>query len=349
MWRKLLELSNLLLLWMSVVSPHIMFWEDVATKDPTLLSSHPLTLSASMLTVKIQCEACYRESSRVWYYSCKQCNFDMDIDCSTLLHDFKSESKEQIQHFLHGHPLSLSPHNDKYPNKCCLLCGQGCAGHTTYVCRVSSSYCNNIYFHKSCLVFPQHIFHTLHPYHRLTLANLKFKRESLGKCKACQEWPNEFSFKPSTYDTIIYSCEANCKFFLHAECSVMIPVVTYEGHGHLLQFRDIENNKLHCCACKSQICELYAFTCLYCDLSLHLLCGPLPYTIQHKDHNTHPLFLTNSPVHEELEDETDEFYCHVCEEERDPRLPVYYCAQCTFVAEFKCVLTQVCTYKQIKS
>ena len=170
-----------------------------------------------MLTVKIQCEACYRESSRVWYYSCKQCNFDMDIDCSTLLHDFKSESKEQIQHFLHGHPLSLSPHNDKYPNKCCLLCGKGCTGRTTYVCRVSSSYCNNIYFHKSCLVFPQHIFHTLHPYHRLTLANLKFKRESLGKCKACQEWPNEFSFKPSTYDTIIYSCEANCKFFLHAE------------------------------------------------------------------------------------------------------------------------------------
>ena len=257
--------------------------------------------------------------------------------------------KKQIQHFLHGHPLPLSPHDDKYPTKCCLLCGKGCTGHTTYVCRVSSSYCNNIYFHKSCLVFPQHIFHTLHPYHRLTLANLKFKRESLGKCKACQEWPNEFSFKPSTYDTIIYSCEANCKFFLHAECGVMILVVTYEGHGHLLQFRDIENNKLHCCACKSQICELYAFTCLYCDLSLHLLCGPLPYTIQHKDHNTHPLFLTNSPVHEELEDETDEFYCHVCEEERDPRLPVYYCAQCTFVAEFKCDLTQVCTYKQIKS
>ena len=119
--------------------------------------------------------------------------------------------------------------------------------------------------------------------------------------------------------------------------------------GDLQKFRDvdkivIEINLLECSTCKSNISESYAFTCLYCDFNLHLHCGPLPYTIKHKDHIIHPLFLTNSPLQEEVEDETDEFYCHACEEERDPLLPVYYCAECQFVAEFKCVFSQVRWY-----
>ena len=69
------------------------------------------------------------------------------------------------------------------------------------------------------------------------------------------------------------------------------------------------------------------------------------YTIKHKDHIINPLFLTNLPVEEEVEDETDKFYCHACEEERDPLLSVYYCAECHIVAEFKCVLPQVGKYK----
>ena len=64
------------------------------------------------------------------------------------------------------------------------------------------------------------------------------------------------------------------------------------------------------------------------------------YSIRHKDHIINPLFLTNLPVEEEVEDETDEFYC--------PLLPVYYCAERHFVAEFKCVLPQVGKYKPIK-
>ena len=70
---------------------------------------------------------------------------------------------------------------------------------------------------------------------------------------------------------------------------------------------------------------MHAFTCLECDLNLHLLCGPMLYTIKHKDHIINPLFVTNLPVEEEVEDETDEFYC--------PLLPVYYCAERHFVAE----------------
>ena len=105
----------------------------------------------------------------------------------------------------------------------------------------------------------------------------------------------------------------------------MLPVITYEGHGLLLQFRDhnIEKNKLDCSVCRYNICESYSFTCLYCDLNLHLTCGPLPYTIKIKCH-LHPLVLTNSPLLEEeeegegQEDKAYKLYCDACEERKRP-------------------------------
>ena len=310
---------------------------------------HPLTLSATPAHLHITCEACYQEFAWVWYYSCKHCqDFGMDIGCTLLVLPTSTsiKSETQIQHFLHGHPLSLRNNQEVRP---CRLCEKGCTG-PTYVCdygrdnnyRTCSKY---LYFHKSCLELPQQICHPFHPYHLLTLLDLShYSSRRYRKCNACR--------KHAFF--IAYICESyNCDFILHVECStVMMPPITYQGHSHLLQFGDlqkfrdvdkivIEINLLECSTCKSNISESYAFTCLYCDFNLHLHCGPLPYTIKHKDHIIHPLFLTNSPLQEEVEDEIDEFYCHACEEERDPLLPVYYCAECQFVAEFKCVFSQV--------
>ena len=273
------------------------------------------------------CKACHKSTGEIhWCYSCKQCqDFGMDIACTTLLvlptsTTIKSETESQIQHFLHGHPLSLryKDINDQQVASC-RVCKKSCTG-PTYVCGRPSDYCENIHFHKSCLEFQQQICHPFHPYHLLTLLD---QSNSYRRCNACRNSPDPNS------QLFNYICEShNCSFLLHAECStVMLPAITYQGHDHLLRFRDnnVENIKLMCSACKSSICESYAFTCLYCDLNLHLTCGPLPYIIKHEDHNTHPLFLANSPVQEEVEDETEEFYCHACEEERDPQLPVYYC------------------------
>jgi hypothetical protein len=40
---------------------------------------------------------------------------------------------------------------------------------------------------------------------------------------------------------------------------------------------------------------------------------------------------TSSPVEDDQEDcEPDKFYCDACEEEREPLLPIYYCAECDF-------------------
>ena len=290
---------------------------------------HSLTLSFTPSHRKTICQACTRSSTIYWYYYCKQCNFVMDVACALLPTTIKSESL--IQHFLHGHPLSFRNNkvDDKKIEYCCRICDKRCTG-PTYVCE----YCNNIHFHKSCLdKFPQQICHQFHPYHPLTLTL------EGNQCKACCKSGCHY------YQKSGYICQGHdCNFFLHAECStVMMPAIKYEGHTHLLQFRDgnIENNRLWCSTCNSCISELYAFTCLYCSVNLHLHCGPLPYTVKHKDHNIHPLVLTNSPLQEEVEDETDEFYCHACEEERDSQLPVYYCAECQFVAEVKCVISEV--------
>ena len=299
---------------------------------------HPLTLQSGHTT----CRACYKHFA--WYYSCEQCYFDMDNDCTLLPNtiNIKSDTShefEQIHHFLHGHPLMSLKDDQKEVDCYCYVCGKSCTAPTpTYVCGRSS--CDHIYFHKSCLELPQQIYHPFHPYHPLTLLEQSDER----KCNACRK-SNARTFKPDLCH-VAYTCQShNCRFLLHAECSVMnmMPAIKYEGHGHLLQFRDdngIEKNKLKCRACKYNICESYAFTCLYCNLNLHLACGPLPYIIKHKGY-IDPLVLTNSPVEEEVEDETDEFYCHVCEEERDPRLPVYYSAECYFVAEIKCVISEV--------
>ena len=311
---------------------------------------HPLTLSTALSDQEDNtCKACYEKFTRVWYYSCEQCkDFVMDIPCTLLLPttiDCIKPESDQIQHFLHGHPLSLRKADDQEQVMHCRVCDKRCTG-PTYVCdsgRASSLFCKKIYFHKSCLEFPQQICHPFHPYHPLTLLDGQ-SNYSDDRCNACRKSTTDYFLYICLYCDFIISNNKPRHFCLHVECStMMMPAITYEGHTHLLQFRDdnIESNKLQCSACKSNICESYDFNCLYCDLNLHLSCGPLPYTVKHKDHNIHSLFLTNSPLQEEVEDETDEFYCHACEEERDPQLPVYYCAECHYVAEIQCVFSQV--------
>ncbi|KAB1213653.1 hypothetical protein CJ030_MR5G016242 [Morella rubra] len=71
---------------------------------------------------------------------------------------------------------------------------------------------------------------------------------------------------------------------------------------------------------------------------IHLLCGPLPYTIKHES-QVDCLTFEDSIV--EDDDPDDEYYCNTCEELRDPRVCVYYCSECKFVAHVHCVMSEV--------
>ena len=47
-----------------------------------------------------------------------------------------------------------------------------------------------------------------------------------------------------------------------------------------------------------------------------------------------------------MEDDSTEYYCDICEEERDPKDDVYYCEECEgfFVAHIQCVVDEVSTH-----
>ena len=121
----------------------------------------------------------------------------------------------------------------------------------------------DIYFHKSCLELPQQIFHPFHPYHPLTLLKSSDISESYSYfdklfmnnesfCNACRKLILPFTWGQQYSQSIAYICEDYiCDFFLHAE-TLMLPAITYEGHSHLLQFRDynIEKHKLDCSVCR---------------------------------------------------------------------------------------------------
>uniref|UniRef100_A0A2N9ESL2 Phorbol-ester/DAG-type domain-containing protein n=1 Tax=Fagus sylvatica TaxID=28930 RepID=A0A2N9ESL2_FAGSY len=281
------------------------------------LHPHPLTLQQGKA---FRCNACLTRYAR--YLPKKESPAAIEL--------------EENKNFSHIHPLQLYENlPDDHPLGCCLC--------TTY-CSDRAYCCFECHFflHPSCskrelprkMCYPFHEFHPCHPLIlRDKVAKKWWRRNQLDTCIACGKDGIRY---------LTYACD-HCRFSLHVECSnVMMSAIEFEGHAHLIHFRDnIERNQLlKCSACKYDICESYGFTCLDCDFNLHLTCGPLPLTIKHKCHMD-PLVLTNSPVEEEVEDEIDEFYCHACDEKRDPLLPVYYCAKCHFVAEIKCVISKV--------
>ncbi|KAJ7946756.1 Zinc finger, PHD-type domain containing protein [Quillaja saponaria] len=42
-----------------------------------------------------------------------------------------------------------------------------------------------------------------------------------------------------------------------------------------------------------------------------------------------------------VEDDSGDYYCSLCQEERDPRSQVYYCADCKYIADLTCVIFEV--------
>ena len=311
------------------------------------LHPHPLTLQQGKT---FRCNACltrYGDGVVQDGYRCNEngCHFNLDLKCANIkLATYQNKESpaaiefEENKNFNHIHPLQLYENlPDDHPLGCCLC--------TTY-CSDRAYCCFECHFflHPSCskrelprkMCYPFHEFHPCHPLIlRDKVAKKWWRRNQLDTCIACGKDGIRY---------LTYACD-HCRFSLHVECSnVMMSAIEFEGHAHLIHFRDnIERNQLlKCSACKYDICESYGFTCLDCDFNLHLTCGPLPLTIKHKCHMD-PLVLTNSPVEEEVEDEIDEFYCHACDEKRDPLLPVYYCAKCHFVAEIKCVISKVRT------
>ncbi|XVF57059.1 hypothetical protein PTKIN_Ptkin06aG0173000 [Pterospermum kingtungense] len=75
------------------------------------------------------------------------------------------------------------------------------------------------------------------------------------------------------------------------------------------------------------------FACGQCDFILHFRCASIPFSIKHKYHRHELTFIDSF-----IEDESDEYYCDICENERKPQDHVYCCKKCRFVAHIGCAL-----------
>ncbi|XP_021893652.1 uncharacterized protein LOC110811449 [Carica papaya] len=147
-------------------------------------------------------------------------------------------------------------------------------------------------------------------------------------CAVCEEEARGF----------IYSC-SKCQLSLHIECATLKPSVKFGDHGHLLILFPDTRMQRFCEICGRQ-CNGFHVRCIECRINFHLHCHPsMPRIIKHGCH-VDPLSFTELPVPDDFQPD-DEFYCDVCETLRDPKDPVYYCAECDFVAHVECVISEV--------
>lgn len=302
-----------------------------------------------LLTYKpYRCNACDEEHHGL-AFRCRKCNFQLDVKCALLpTVDSNSEgAADKIQHSGHQHPLALRE-NMEFFGFGCRACGENwLGGGPCFVCERSSC---NFFLHRSCAVeFPQEINNNhFHPQHPLTLSALHpDPGHPTFWCRACGGVDERFM--------LVYRC-AKCDFNLHTHCAKPKPstptstplLLKFRGHSHFLTFIDKSRGPFYC-----RVCWKYAqscfFLCVTCEFAIHLYCHPsTPKTIKHKCH-LHPLTLTSSPFEFELnspEDEynsDDEFYCDVCEQKRYKFESVYYCEDCKFIAEIRCIISEVCS------
>ena len=275
-------------------------------------------------------------------YHCSRCDFIAHVNCAmderyredvTLLeededlelnqHDYSTiykvkktnvgedgiEIATEIEHFGHQHDLQLTYEvlNNQKCNGCVraifppFYCCAGC----------------NFFLHKSCVELPKIKRHPLHQ-HPLTLIPVVPYGDHWFWCQACYQRSNGF----------IYRCK-DCRFELDVQCSLVSDILTHQSHAH----RFILSNtgfKQSCSSCGSERDQV--FRCTICEFALDFKCATLPHTTRYKQHE-HPFTLCYT-----TEDDSGEYYCDICEEERDPKHWFYYCVDCSYPAHPQCIL-----------
>ena len=309
---------------------------------------HPLHLIHSSFEVELHqsdsrfCQLCAQKvNTNYGFYYCSEYDFVAHLDCAAdyinwenkNLQELKEGENEdleldqsaayevknikvgadgteiatEIQHFSHEHDLKLSDDEVLNIEKC-----DGCvqAIFPPFYSCVSCSF----FLHESCAKLPRKKQHPLHQ-HLLTLSP---KSPNLFWCRACKRYCNGFN----------YSCEI-CWFSLDVSCGLISDILTHNGHEHRLLLSSIESE--HNCSCyDSKISPI--FRCTTCEFALDFKCATLPQTARYKQHE-HPFTL-----HYTIEDDSDEYYCNICEEERNPKHWFYYCANSNYPIHPKCIL-----------
>ncbi|KAK7828094.1 hypothetical protein CFP56_030534 [Quercus suber] len=320
--------------------------------------NHPLHLTPSLEVHQSDspiCRLCVRKVDTLCLYYCSRCDFAAHLYCAILPHnreyinleelkeeqstESKSEDPElhqsfdteickvkkttmgedgtqiatEIKHFSHEHDLKLT---DEIPNNTkCNGCIQSILS-PFYSCTLCS-----FFLHKSCSKLPKIKRYTLHP-HPLTLS---YQQASFC-CYACGQ----------TCNGLIYKCQKSGVVY-NVQCILLSDTLTHASHEHRLYLSNT-NIRQQCSSCNFE--EYFVCRCSTCEFVLDFKCATLPQTAWYNQHE-HPFNLYYTP-----EDGSGEYYCEICEEERDPKQWFYYCAECSFPAHRDCILGKNPNVKQ---
>ncbi|XVF57053.1 hypothetical protein PTKIN_Ptkin06aG0172400 [Pterospermum kingtungense] len=289
--------------------------------------------------VKLACHVCRECSDGGFAYVCFVCGFMLDMKCISNSPVPKNaiqrpKEKEEIR------PPKLCPLNQNqlyfinYGSNFrdlprCYFCDRRIVG-PSYGC-----FKCGYEVHDYCLGFPLEIqlqFH-LHPFFPLPY----HERHQIF-CRVCRY---------SITDQFSYSCW-ECDLHLHPACARALErVVKLKSHHHNLyyfrqhdEFYKYYNNKIGqlCNGCKKWMFRTPFYFCMECGFKLHFKCAQIPHSVKSKYH-IHPLILKDHLV----EDQSTEYYCDICEEERYSGDHVYCCEECQglFVAHIDCMLHSV--------
>ncbi|GMJ01832.1 hypothetical protein HRI_003852400 [Hibiscus trionum] len=277
-----------------------------AVKKPRRLSHeimHPLhqqhPLQFERASRDFICDKCLYPSS-LYRYRCYSCDFSLDRACASSASNELPKDQEPLR-FKDGRRKTIQHYSH---------------GHQLSFFKYRKIHEQDL--DCFCDKIPRTLDHPFHPGHPLRLSyNIG------GTCYACKK--GFYTSSPC------YTCE-KCSFRLHLDCAKSLPTLKLAFHPHLLTYFIDSTSEFYCRTCGKDCGGASICRCVQCDISFHLNCV-VPSEAKQRYHR-HPLILTESVK----EDDSDEFCCDVCENERDPKHPVYYCQSCTYIAHIQCVL-----------
>jgi len=287
------------------------------------------------------CRLCVKKVDTDNVYYCSKCNFVAHLDCATregyteeikkedskvldesindslayavkkiTMGEDKIEIAQEIKHFSHQHDLKLIDELFINNEKC-----NGCMHPIFppfYTCA------QWIFFlHKSCVELPRKKQHPLHSHLLTLLAKAPYIRGSFG-CNVCGRECAGFT----------YHCDI-CNFDADVQCSLILDIFTHDGHDHpLILSRAPYHEKCSCCDRVGNV-----FRCADCEFILDVRCATHPLTVRYQFFDQ-PFKLCYNTEY----DYDGEYYCDICEEERNPKHWFYYCADLSVYAHPYCIL-----------
>ncbi|KAB1227476.1 hypothetical protein CJ030_MR1G028872 [Morella rubra] len=274
--------------------------------------NHTLTLRTS--SVRRYCDASLKNCTNCFFYNCNSCWYDLDIKCASERWRIDTDNSHQHQH------QHVFTHFFKQIQFTCEACGEECKDIDSLY-----SLCSICQFlvHTKCANFPSTIKIAAHNHtlaHTYSLRQVKELPANDVFCRLC--------YKKINPSYAAYYCQ-ECDYVAHAIC-------TYDYYAFVEPLREGKEaesglEEINLKGDEEAAGEIKHFSHQH---NLVLNCEELRMRSCVKDHkyDKHPLKLTYA-----VEDDSEEYFCVLCEKERIPKHCFYNRAKCDFDAHTQCV------------